>query len=31
MKINVPTFKKNKLPKSLKSIPISKPGSRHVR
>ena len=30
MKINVPTFKKNKLPKSLKSIPISKPGSRHV-
>ena len=31
MKINVPTFKKNKLPKSLNSIPISKPGSRHVR
>ena len=31
MKINVPTFKKNKLPKSLQSIPISKPGSRHVR
>ena len=31
MKINVPTFKKNKLPKSLRSIPISKPGSRHVR
>ena len=31
MKINVPTFKINKLPKSLKSIPISKPGSRHVR
>ena len=31
MKINVPTFKKNKLPKSLKSIPISKPGSRHAR
>jgi orotate phosphoribosyltransferase len=31
MKINVPTFKKNKLPKSLKYIPISKPGSRHVR
>ena len=31
MKINVPTFKKNKLSKSLKSIPISKPGSRHVR
>ena len=31
MKINVQTFKKNKLPKSLKSIPISKPGSRYVR
>ena len=31
MKINVPTFKKNKLPKSLKSIPISRPGSRYVR
>ena len=31
MKINVPIFKKNKLPKSLKYIPISKPGSRHVR
>ena len=30
MKINVPIFKKNKLPKSLKSIPISKPGSRYV-
>ena len=31
MKIDVPTFKINKLPQSLKSIPISKPGSRHVR
>ena len=31
MKINVSTFKKNKLPKSLKSLPISKPGSRHLR
>ena len=31
MKINVPTFKKNKLPQSLKSIPISKPGTRYVR
>ena len=31
MKINVPSFNKKKLPKSLKSIPISKPGSRHVR
>ena len=31
MKIDIPTFKINKLPKSLKSIPISKPGSRYVR
>ena len=31
MKIDVPTFKINKLPKSLKSIPISKPGTRYVR
>ena len=31
MKIKVPIYKKNKLPKSLKSIPISKPGSRYVR
>ncbi len=31
MKIDVPTFIKNKLPKSLKSIPITKPGSRYVR
>ena len=31
MKIKVPIYKKNKLPKSLKSIPISRPGSRHVR
>ena len=31
MKIKIPTFNKNKLPKSLKFIPISKPGSRHVR
>ena len=31
MKINVPTFTKNKLPTSLKSIPITKPGSRHIR
>jgi len=31
MKIKISTFNKNKLPKSLKSIPISKPGSRHVR
>ena len=31
MKIDVPVFNKNKLPHSLKSIPITKPGSRHVR
>ena len=31
MKIDVPTFAKNKLPRSLKSIPITKPGSRYVR
>ena len=30
MKINVPTFTKNKLPTSLKSIPVSKPGSRYI-
>ena len=31
MKIKVPTFNKNKLPLKLKSISISKPGSRHVK
>ena len=31
MKIEVPTYKKNKLPFSLKSIPITKPGSRYIR
>ena len=31
MKIEVSTFNKNKLPSKLKSIPISKPGSRHVK
>ena len=31
MKIAVPTFTKNKLPTSLKSIPITKPGSRYIR
>ena len=31
MKIEVPTFNKNKLPLKLKSISISKPGSRHVK
>ncbi len=31
MKIDVPTFTKNKLPASLKSISIIKPGSRYIR
>ena len=31
IKINVPTYKKNNLPISLKSIPITKPGSRHLK
>ncbi|RPG99387.1 MAG: orotate phosphoribosyltransferase [Candidatus Pelagibacter sp. TMED118] len=30
VKINVPTYKKNKLPKILKSIPITTPGSRYL-
>jgi len=31
LKINVPTFKKNSLPKKMKSIPISVPGSRFIK
>ena len=31
MKIEVPTFKKNRLPKHLKSIPITMPGSRFIK
>jgi orotate phosphoribosyltransferase len=31
MKIDVPTFKKNKLPESLKNIPITVPGSRFIK
>jgi len=31
MKISVPTFSKNKLPSSLKSTTITKPGSRYIR
>ena len=31
LKIAVPTYKKNKLPKHLKSIPITVPGSRFIR
>ena len=31
LKINVPTYKKNKLPKYLKSTPINVPGSRFIK
>ena len=31
LKIEVPTFNKKKLPESLKSIPITKPGSRFIK
>ena len=31
IKIDVPTYKSNKLPASLKSISIKKPGSRHIK
>ena len=31
LKIDVPTYKKNKLPKYLKSTPISVPGSRYIK
>ena len=31
LKIEVPTYKLNKLPKKLKSIPISTPGSRFIK
>jgi len=31
LKIDVPTYKKNKLPSSLKSVPIIKPGSRNIK
>ena len=31
IKLNIPTFKKENLPSSLKSIPITKPGSRHLK
>ena len=31
LKINVPTFRLKNLPKKLKSIPISKPGSRFIK
>ena len=31
LKINVPTFSKSKLPKNLKKIPITTPGSRFIK
>ena len=31
LKIDVPTYKFNQLPKSLKSLPITKPGSRFIK
>ena len=31
LRIKVPTFKSNQLPKKLKSIPITKPGSRFIK
>ena len=31
IKINVPLYKKNQLPSELKSLPIQKPGSRHLK
>ena len=31
LKINVPTYKKNRLPKDLKLIPITTPGSRYLK
>lgn len=31
LKIDVPTFKSNQIPKNLKLIPITKPGSRYIK
>ena len=31
LKIDVPTFKEKQLPQSLKSIPITRPGSRFIK
>ena len=31
LKINVPTFKSNRLPENLRSIPITRPGSRFIK
>ena len=31
IKLDIPTFKKNNLPPALKSIPVTKPGSRYLK
>ncbi len=31
VKLNIPTYKNNKLPSNLKDIPVTKPGSRHLK
>jgi len=31
IKLNIPAYKKNNLPPNLKNIPITKPGSRHLK
>ena len=31
IKLNIPAYKKNNLPANLKNIPITKPGSRHLK
>ena len=31
IKLNIPVYKKNKLPVYLKNIPVTKPGSRHLK
>ena len=31
IKLDIPTYKKNNLPPNLKSIPVTKPGSRHIK
>ena len=31
IKINIPTYKKQNLPSNLKNVPITKPGSRHLK
>ena len=31
IKLDIPTFKKKNLPSNLKDIPVTKPGSRHLR